>query len=72
MAAVTPSVFYREPMTALRWLEAAFGFETSLLVTDESGALAHAEMAWREGRIGVGGGFAAPRTPRTGADGQPA
>ena len=34
---LTPVVFYRDPMAALRWLEQAFGFETSLLVTDDKG-----------------------------------
>ncbi len=60
MAAIMPTVFYRDPMAALRWLEAAFGFETSLLVTDEAGKVGHAEMAWREGAVGVGGEFASP------------
>ncbi len=60
MAAIMPTVFYRDPMTALRWLEAAFGFETSLLVTDEAGKVGHAEMAWRNGSVGVGGKFASP------------
>jgi uncharacterized glyoxalase superfamily protein PhnB len=56
----TPAVFYRDPMAALHWLERAFGFETSLLVTDDSGAVGHAEMSFGEGRIGVGGEWASP------------
>lgn len=60
MTAIMPTVFYRDPMVALRWLEAAFGFETTLLVTDEVGKVGHAEMAWRDGGIGVGGEFASP------------
>src|SRR5271156_313250 len=52
---LTPVVFYRDPMAALRWLEQAFGFETSLLVTDDAGNVGHAEMSFGEGRIGVGG-----------------
>jgi len=55
-----PTVFYRDPMGALRWLETAFGFETSLLVTDEAAKVGHAEMKWRDGSIGVGGEFASP------------
>jgi uncharacterized glyoxalase superfamily protein PhnB len=51
---LTPVVFYKDPMAALRWLEQAFGFETSLLVTDDSGAVGHAEMSFGEGRIGIG------------------
>ena len=50
----TPVVFYRDPMAALRWLEQAFGFETSLLVTDDKGRVGHAEMSFGEGRIGIG------------------
>ncbi|HUZ11517.1 MAG TPA: VOC family protein [Caulobacteraceae bacterium] len=49
----TPVVFYRDPLAALRWLEAAFGFETSLLVTDAAGAVGHAEMTFGDGHIGV-------------------
>jgi uncharacterized glyoxalase superfamily protein PhnB len=56
----TPSVFYRDPMAALRWLEKAFGFETSLLVTDEAGEVGHAEMTFGDGHISVGREFAAP------------
>lgn len=55
----TPVVFYRDPMAALRWLEQAFGFETSLLVTDEKGEVGHAEMSLGEGHIGVGGEWGA-------------
>ena len=50
----TPVVFYRDPMAALRWLEKAFGFETSMLVTDAEGKVGHAEMKLGDGRIGVG------------------
>jgi uncharacterized glyoxalase superfamily protein PhnB len=52
--AFTPVVFYRDPMAALKWLEKAFGFETSLLVTDKDGAVGHAEMSYAGGSIGVG------------------
>ena len=51
---ITPVVFYRDPLAALKWLEAAFGFETSLLVTDDAGNVGHAEMKLGDGRIGVG------------------
>ena len=50
----TPVVFYRDPKTALKWLEQAFGFETSMLVTDDSGRVGHAEMSFGDGRFGVG------------------
>lgn len=51
----TPTVFYRDPRAALDWLSAAFGFEISLLVTDDSGAVGHAEMSFDGATIGVGG-----------------
>jgi uncharacterized glyoxalase superfamily protein PhnB len=59
MPSFTPVVFYRDPMAALKWLEAAFGFETSLLVTDASGRVGHAEMRFGDGHIGVGEEFGA-------------
>ena len=58
--AVTPAVFYRDPMAALRWLERAFGFQTSLLVTDDGGNVGHAEMSFRGAAIGIGGEWASP------------
>jgi uncharacterized glyoxalase superfamily protein PhnB len=56
---ITPVVFYRDPKAALKWLERAFGFETSMLVTDDAGRVGHAEMSFGEGRIGVGEEFGA-------------
>jgi uncharacterized glyoxalase superfamily protein PhnB len=50
----TPVVFYRDPKAALAWLERAFGFETSMLVTDDAGRVGHAEMSFGDGRFGVG------------------
>jgi len=52
--AFIPVVFYRDPKAALHWLEQAFGFETSMLVTDDSGRVGHAEMSFGDGRFGVG------------------
>ena len=59
MPSFTPVVFYRDPMAALKWLEAAFGFETTLLVTDDKGRVGHAEMSFGDGHIGVGEEFGA-------------
>ena len=58
--AFTPTIFYRDPMAALHWLEAAFGFETCLLVTGPDGSVGHAEMAFGDGRIAIGGEWASP------------
>ena len=54
-----PVVFYRDPKAALGWLERAFGFETSMLVTDDAGRVGHAEMSFGEGRVGIGEEFGA-------------
>jgi uncharacterized glyoxalase superfamily protein PhnB len=57
---ITPVVFYRDPIAAMRWLEDAFGFETSILVTDKEGRVGHAEMKIGDSVIGVGGEWASP------------
>jgi uncharacterized glyoxalase superfamily protein PhnB len=54
MVALTPHLFYRDPRAALIWLEKAFGFETSMVVTDEAGNLGHAEMTWRGAPMSIG------------------
>lgn len=55
----TPSVFYRDHLTALVWLEQAFGFTRSMLITDREGRFGHAEMRCGQGTIMVGGEWAA-------------
>jgi uncharacterized glyoxalase superfamily protein PhnB len=54
------SVFYRDPMAALRWLEATFGFETTSLVTEPNGRLAHSEMSFLGGAVNINSEFAGP------------
>jgi uncharacterized glyoxalase superfamily protein PhnB len=48
------AIVYKDPMAALEWLEKAFGFETTMLITDGDGKLAHSEMNFGEGYIMVG------------------
>jgi uncharacterized glyoxalase superfamily protein PhnB len=55
MAAFVPAVFYKDPLAALKWLEAAFGFEISSLITDADGRLAHSEMSFGGATLHVGG-----------------
>jgi len=43
-ASLGSGVFYRDPRAALTWLEAAFGFERSMVVSDADGKLVHSEM----------------------------
>jgi len=53
----TPSVFYKDPMSMLPWLERAFGFETTLLIEGPDGNvhMMHSEMALNgKGRVMVG------------------
>ncbi|RWF46601.1 MAG: glyoxalase [Mesorhizobium sp.] len=49
--ALGSGVFYRDPRAALDWLEAAFGFEPSMVVSDTGGKLIHAEMRFGDGCI---------------------
>lgn len=49
-----PSVIYKDQRAALHWLEKAFGFEPSMVLTDSSGNIAHAEMSYGEGVVMVG------------------
>ena len=56
-ATFQPSVFYRDARAALTWLETAFGFETSMLVTTPDGQVGHAEMSFGAGAISIGNEF---------------
>jgi uncharacterized glyoxalase superfamily protein PhnB len=38
-ATLGSAVFYRDPFAALDWLERAFGFERTMLITDKEGNL---------------------------------
>jgi uncharacterized glyoxalase superfamily protein PhnB len=53
-SALAPCLVYRDPKSALAWLEAAFGFEIFLLIEDADGNLAHAEMVFGDSLIMVG------------------
>lgn len=45
---------YKDPRAALTWLEAAFGFETTMVVENSDGTIGHSEMRLGEGTIYVG------------------
>ncbi len=51
---IVPSLFYEDPVAALDFLEAAFGFEISMRITDDTGRIVHAEMIHGDGRIMLG------------------
>lgn len=48
------AVYYKDPLAALDWLERAFGFERSMVITDSDGNLGHSEMKFGDGYIMVG------------------
>lgn len=52
-ATLGAGLFYRDPFGALDWLERAFGFERSMVVTDTGGQLVHAEMRFGDAYIVV-------------------
>lgn len=55
-AVFTPSVAYRDPLAALDWLERAFGFTRTMVITDDQGRVAHAEMSFQgRGLVMIGG-----------------
>ena len=51
---VAAGLSYRDPRAALEWLERVFGFETSMVIEDSSGAIVHSEMSVGDGLIMVG------------------
>src|SRR3569833_2786939 len=59
--ALVACVFYKDPIAAMKWLEAAFGFETTVLLTDAEGNVGHAEMEFRGAPVGIGGEWAGPQ-----------
>jgi uncharacterized glyoxalase superfamily protein PhnB len=56
--ALGSAVFYRDPWAALDWLEKAFGFERSMVITDKDGNLGHAEMRFGDGYLMIGSEWA--------------
>lgn len=53
-AALTSALCYRDPRAALKWLEAAFDFETVMLIEDSDGNLAHSEMKFGDSLVMIG------------------
>src|SRR5712691_9701292 len=56
--ALTAGVFYKDPWAALDWLEKAFGFERSMVITDKDGKLSHSEMRFGDSLLYVGAEWA--------------
>ena len=59
--AIVSCVFYKDPIAAMKWLEAAFGFETTTLLTDADGNVGHAEMSFLGAPVAIGGEWAGPQ-----------
>ena len=54
MANLSSALFYQDPKAAIAFLQAAFGFEITLLLEDADGNLAHSQLSLGDGRIMVG------------------
>jgi uncharacterized glyoxalase superfamily protein PhnB len=55
--AFIPSIIYKDNRAALKWLQKAFAFEPSEVLTDSSDNIVHAEMAHDDGVIMIGSEF---------------
>jgi hypothetical protein len=56
--AFIPSVIYKDNRAALKWLQDAFGFEASEVLTAANGDIVHAEMSHGDGVVMIGSEFA--------------
>ncbi|MDP1736446.1 MAG: VOC family protein [Caulobacter sp.] len=52
--ALASAVVYKDPKAALKFLEAAFGFELTLLIEDADGNLAHSQMSYGDSIVMIG------------------
>ncbi|RZI82834.1 MAG: glyoxalase [Rubrivivax sp.] len=52
-ATFSPAIYYQDPFAALDWLEKAFGFERTMVITDSEGHLGHSEMRFGDGHVMV-------------------
>ncbi|MBI5940339.1 MAG: VOC family protein [Caulobacterales bacterium] len=52
--ALSSALVYLDPKAALKFLEEAFGFETTLLIEDAEGNLAHSQMAYGDSTVMIG------------------
>jgi len=53
-----PSLAYKDNRAALKWLQNAFGFDASEVLTDKDGNIVHAEMSHGDGVVMVGSEWA--------------
>jgi uncharacterized glyoxalase superfamily protein PhnB len=55
--AFIPSIIYKDNRAALQWLQKAFGFEVSEVLTDARDNIVHAEMSHDDGIVMIGSEF---------------
>jgi uncharacterized glyoxalase superfamily protein PhnB len=67
--ALTSALCYRDPKAALKFLEAAFGFELVMLIEDNDGNLAHAEMSFGDSVVMIGSEWSAHHKSPASIDG---
>lgn len=67
---LSPALCYLDPKSVLEWLEAAFGFETVMVITDAEGNLEHSEMCFGDGIIMVGNEWTADHKSPTSIGGK--
>ncbi|RQS76820.1 VOC family protein [Burkholderia sp. Bp8963] len=67
---ISSAVFYRDPWPALDWLERAFGFERSIVISTPDGRLVHAELTFGGGTVMIGGEWADFVSSPTGVGGK--
>lgn len=53
-ATIIPTLRYRDAPAAIDWLCEAFGFEKHLVVPDEAGGIAHAQLVFGNGMVMLG------------------
>jgi uncharacterized glyoxalase superfamily protein PhnB len=58
-SALISGLSYRDPRAAIAWLEAAFGFELTMLIEDATGGVSHSEMSFENGAVMIGGEWSA-------------
>ncbi len=51
---VIPTLRYKDGKAAIQWLCATFGFETSLVIPEKDGQIAHAQLTFGNGMIMLG------------------
>jgi len=52
--AFIPAIVYKDNRAALKWLQAAFGFEPNEVLSDAEGKIVHAEMMHDDGVVMIG------------------